>query len=252
MIAIKPDGQRVIVSSGSRIRLMDPLDNREAITLSENLEGRIRGLAPTPDGLRLALALSDGMLRIVNLNNGLVVKEFKIGPEGAESIGPIFMLPDGESIAITFGSIIHLYNLITGIRTHRLNEHAKAVTAMSIARDGKRLISASEDGTVRAWDLQTGESILVLCEPGLELTSVVVAADGLMVVSGADDNIIRISEMATGEPIARLEGHSARVSALAIGGGKPAALALLERKIDTRKSRQKVSGAHDTFPDGEP
>ncbi len=217
IIAMKPDGQQIIVSSGSRIQLMDPLDYREAITLRENMESRIQGLAPTPDGLGLALAMSDSMLRIVNLDNGLVVKEFIIGPEGTESIGPISVLPDGKSIAIAFASIIHVYNLTTGIRTHRLNEHAK-VTAISITRDGRGLISASEDGTVRSWDLRTGESMLVLCEPGLKLTSVVIAADGLTVVSGADDNIIRISEMATGKHIARLEGHTDSVSALATCG----------------------------------
>src|SRR4051794_41598422 len=40
--------------------------------------------------------------------------------------------------------------------------------------------------------------------------------------------------------------------ALAVRGGEPAALPLLERKIDARESRQKMSGAHGGFWGGRP
>ena len=35
--------------------------------------------------------------------------------------------------------------------------------------------------------------------------------------------------------------------ALAVGGGEPRALPVIERKIDPRESRKKMSGAHGTF-----
>ncbi|AMW28288.1 hypothetical protein H6G58_09345 [Arthrospira platensis FACHB-971] len=52
-----------------------------------------------------------------------------------------------------------------------------------MAPDGKRAISASEDKTVKLWDLATGEMLATFTGDGA-IASCAVAADGVTVVGG--------------------------------------------------------------------
>src|ERR1044071_3666082 len=45
-------------------------------------------------------------------------------------------------------------------RRLRRDRHAHAVTSCAVTPDGRRAISASYDGTLKLWDLQTGACLL--------------------------------------------------------------------------------------------
>ena len=42
---------------------------------------------------------------------------------------------------------------------HQIETHADGITDMVVTRDGKSVISASHDGTLKMWDLATGEQV---------------------------------------------------------------------------------------------
>jgi WD40 repeat protein len=92
------------------------------------------------------------------------------------------------------------------------------VEAVAVAPDGSWLASAgSDDGTVRIWDVATGQDRATLRGHTGPVEAVEVAPDGNWLVSGGSwDGTVRIWDVATGQARATLEGHSGSVEAVAV------------------------------------
>eukprot|EP00741_Cyanophora_paradoxa_P013768 tig00020710_g13290.t1 len=93
------------------------------------------------------------------------------------------------------------------------------------AQDGRRIVSGSEDRSVRVWDAETGAELLHLQSHTGEVTSVAVSADRDLeacgrderrIVSGSGDKSVRVWDAETGAELLQLQGHTDSVYSVAV------------------------------------
>ncbi|MDP2439351.1 MAG: WD40 repeat domain-containing protein [archaeon] len=77
-------------------------------------------------------------------------------------------------------------------------------------------MSASDDGTVRAWDLKTGAALHVFGGHTKWVRALAVSRDGGRAVSGSDDGTVRVWDLRNGRLLHALEGHAGIVRSVAI------------------------------------
>jgi WD40 repeat protein len=94
-----------------------------------------------------------------------------------------------------------------------LEGHSHGVTSVAWSPDGQQIASASRDGTVKIWNLATGEC-QTLEGHSHGVTSVAWSPDGQQIASASGDRTVKIWNPATGE-CQTLEGHSGWVTSVA-------------------------------------
>ena len=97
-----------------------------------------------------------------------------------------------------------------------LEGHSSIVKAVVLVLDGRRVLSASWDQTLKVWDLQTGECLRSLDGHTGCVQAVVVHPDGLRALSASDDKTLKMWDLDTGKCLQTLEGHSGPVTAVAL------------------------------------
>jgi len=235
--ALSRDGARVCTADRGFVEVWDA---ETGMRIRDVGQGDIA--AWSPDGVHVATAIGDGFVRILSTARD---------PEGASLAGhraPVTSLafsPDGRWLAsgsrdqeirlwdgttgeecVTLGE--HLYDfapsapgqpgVLTAIRPVR--GHAGQITSVAFRADGRWVASASQDGTLRAWETATGRETLAVRFPFV-VTSVAWAPDGETLAAGSWDDDIHLFEFPGGRLVRKLAGHEENVSAIAfLEGGK--------------------------------
>ncbi len=78
-----------------------------------------------------------------------------------------------------------------------LTEHTLPVKTLDFTADGTKLVSGSDDGTAKVWDVTTGNSILTLHGHTGAVKALRLFENGKVLYSGSSDGVVRIWDMET-------------------------------------------------------
>jgi WD40 repeat protein len=95
-----------------------------------------------------------------------------------------------------------------------LNGHTDGVHSVCFSPDGKRLVSASVDKTVKVWDALTGQEVLNLKGHTEPVLSVCFSPNGKRLASASWDNTVKVWDAATGQEVLSLQGHTGWVTSV--------------------------------------
>ena len=136
----------------------------------------------------------------------------------ADTVTSVTYSPNGSLLASgSADSTVMLWNVqqaispaghVVPVLSHwqTLDGHMGEVTSLTFASDGRRLASASYDGTVRVWDVTTGtKQLLIDCVPS-EVFCVSFSPDGTRLVTGGSDNAISVWEAQSRDLLKSLPG----------------------------------------------
>ncbi len=109
-----------------------------------------------------------------------------------------------------------LWETVTGNETTRCRGHERKVLSVAFRPDGRRIVTASADGTVRQWDSRTGLEVVPPYDRHVgEVREAVYSPDGLWVASIGTDRTVRVWGAANRQDLAILHGHTTHVNRLA-------------------------------------
>ena len=87
---------------------------------------------------------------------------------------------------------MRVWDASTGKKLWRLSGHSSRVRSVAISSDGTRIVSGSNDSSVRVWDASTGAELRRLNGHSSLVLSVAFLSDGSRIVSGSTDNSMRV------------------------------------------------------------
>ena len=70
--------------------------------------------------------------------------------------------------------------------------HSDYVLSVAYSLDGTKIISGSDDKTIKIWDANTGECLKTLEGHSSNVQSVAYSPDGTKIISGSQDTTIKI------------------------------------------------------------
>ena len=241
------------VTEGGNVQLWN-LQTGQSKELSTGTTFGISSLVFSPDGLNLACAGTDGIIRFYDvkteqhvakitgysgprtsslaflqdgkmLAGGGQLWDLKTGlPQLALSIhssSPAYntfstFSPNGKMVASTSNGDIYLSYANTGVIRTMLTEHLNRIACVAFSPDGQTLASAStEQVTIRLWNVLTGEQKFVLTGHKSNINCIVFSPDGNTLASASGDYSIRLWDPHIGEHKVTLTGHIGPVACIA-------------------------------------
>lgn len=90
------------------------------------------------------------------------------------------------------------------------------VNSVAFSHDGARLVSGSDDKSVRVWESINGGLVVEFKGHSSKVSSVAFVRDGNQVVSASWDKTVRIWDVPSGDVVIKLEGHQKEVSSISV------------------------------------
>lgn len=222
--AFSPDGQRLMVSYGGHLGMIDVATGQE-LRLRPAIEGADYTYL-SPDGTILAAVNIFGRAALLDTATGKPAIET---PDGQLSSGLVgqgtfrqaSFSPDGRWFVLLMNSFDdggappEVFELPTGKPVKALRGHKGAVNKIAFDPAGRWLISAGVDDTLRFWEPGTWREVRSLNAGQEAITALAVSADGRLAATGGANGSIAIWETASGRELRRLTGHQAHVTSLA-------------------------------------
>ena len=129
-----------------------------------------------------------------------ILQDLNVSAPISSSISPQFLSPQPPSQPST-----ERYTC-----TYNLTQHQEKILDLAISPDSQYLATASDDKTIKLWELATGKEVQTLQgEEGQQYSfhAVAFSPDGKILASGDFDNIIQLWQVENGQKIRRLKGH---------------------------------------------
>jgi WD40 repeat protein len=195
VVQFSPNGKMIATNSpGATVQIWDAATGR---ALGKPLQhaADVFWLVFDGAGQRLATASRDKTVRIWSVQTGQMLTPPLVHADPLHVRNSVTFSADGSRLATVAGSSAQVWDAASGRAVTTPLRHDGLVRAVQFSADGRKLLSASEDGTARLWDPETGHHVSEPMRHGARVTSAEFSPDGSQVVTFSSDKAVRIWEV---------------------------------------------------------
>lgn len=153
-VAFSTDGALLAVTPDRyAVRVWDFKERQWAYRLSTSFTGAVTTMVFSPDGVTLATGHYDGMVRLWDITKGTLLLEFDTG----SVVQSLAFSPDARMLASGGSyenSLVQLWSSGSGKLLRKLESQSGGISSLTFSPNGKYLVSASYDGTLRLWGIR--------------------------------------------------------------------------------------------------
>ena len=188
-LAISPDGNTIVSCSWDNpIKVWD-INTGECLKTLSGHFGRVSSVIISPNGNHIISGSCDNTIKVWDINTGECLKTL-------------------ECLSMINGIFNEIWNprtqreslILSGGRSHSIN-------SVAITPDSQKVITGSDDKTIKILDITTGECLMTLLGHSSNVNAVVISPNGQKIISNGWDYNIKIWDINTGKCLKTLKGH---------------------------------------------
>jgi WD40 repeat protein/serine/threonine protein kinase len=201
-VTFTPDGASVLVSlTDKSMQLVDAASGAVVRDFAARPSSAV-AVRISPDGTRIAVASRDSDLALLDASTGALLRELG---NRESPIASIAFSPDGMRVlaaggrssslgpdsSFDAGYALRMWSAKTGALLGVWSGHEARVTWCAFGPSGRTIFSASEDRSLRAWNIDTAE-VRVLLGHASGITAAAIAPRSQTIFSGSSDDTLRM------------------------------------------------------------
>jgi WD40 repeat protein len=188
--------------------------------LYETRRPLIEVLAFAPKGTGLAVGARDGSLSMIDAQTGRILWCI----EKKSPVQALVFSPDGRILAAGGkDGTLTCYASSTGNRIRFWKAHKNGSMVLAFHPNGKRLASGGSDGVVRIWETLTGRDLVPLPGHKQSVTEIACSPDGNYLLSASCDETVCLWDLRQGRQLWSAATNSLRQSPVFSANGKACA-----------------------------
>lgn len=198
IVTFSPDGKSLVsMVENNTIRMWDT-NSGQVLRDFRGHKSYIRSINFSPDGNRILSSSYDSLKLWDSQTTQLVLNVPSYTSWGNSSL---FALGSNAIVADCKDNSIKLCSTTNGEVIREFLGHTERIMALDVTPDGQFLISASDDQTIKIWDIKTGGMIREFAHPS-KIWAIACSPDGrYLATSSNSDQMIRLWKMENGKEV---------------------------------------------------
>jgi WD40 repeat protein len=225
-IAISADGQ-ILISTWGSLKVSDPtltlkVWNMETGQLIRSFGPlKMSRVALSPDGQTLAVSSEFGEAKIFlwDIQTGKLSRTL----DGNADWVPLMLFsPDGQTLLsnVYDKDLLksQIWDLKTGDQIRPIPTYSDSLSglvySLAYSKDGHMVARSGAEGTVKIWNLRTGQLIQTINNPPIGVSSIAFSPNGQTLATGSPDQRVKLWDLRTGQLLRILHAHSTKVDSV--------------------------------------
>ena len=202
-----PDGKHILTASQDETaRVWDAAPGDVLSTLSGDTSFVFHADL-SPDLSRVVIASADDTLQVKKIEMAAMM-----APTAGHAANTTDTAPAADPARIATGAyFVRVWNIQTGQPGATLKGHSNLVGRAAFSPDGRRIVTASFDGTAKVWDADSGQLLRTLAGHKGIVWDASFSPDGKRIVTAGADKLAIVWDANSGRRLETLSGHKGMV-----------------------------------------